>query len=70
MAVVVLTHPKMPSYTLLFQKKFKNTQRAKTVDDFSVNRRTRQSGSHPVAVGVLVDLTDPYGRVSVACEKV
>jgi hypothetical protein len=34
MAVVVLTHQKMPSYTLLLQKKFKNTQRAKAVYDF------------------------------------
>jgi hypothetical protein len=34
MAVVVLTHQKMPSHTLLLQKKFKNTQRAKAVYDF------------------------------------
>jgi hypothetical protein len=34
MAVLVLTHQKMPSHTLLLQKKFKNTQRAKAVYDF------------------------------------
>ena len=34
MAVVVLMHQKMPSHTLLLQKKFKNTQRAKAVYDF------------------------------------
>jgi hypothetical protein len=34
MAVVVLTHQQMPSHTLLLQKKFKNTQRAKAVYDF------------------------------------
>ena len=34
MAVVVLTHQKMPSHTLLLQKQFKNTQRPKAVYDF------------------------------------
>ena len=67
MAVVVLTHQKMPSHTLLLQKKFKNTQRAKAVYDF---QSTGVGDSHPVVVGVLVDLTDHYGRVSVACGKV
>ena len=34
MAVLVLTHQKIPSLTLPLQKKFKNTQRAKAVYDF------------------------------------
>jgi len=34
MAVVVLTHQKMTPHTLLLQKRFKNTQRAKAVYDF------------------------------------
>ena len=34
MAVLVLTHQKMTPHTLLLQKRFKNTQRAKAVYDF------------------------------------
>jgi hypothetical protein len=67
MAVLVLRHQKIPSHALLIQKKLKNTQRAKAVYDFL---STGVGDSHPVVVGVLVDLTDHYGRVSVACGKV
>jgi len=38
MAVVVLTHQKMPSHTLLLQKKFKNHQEQKPFQ-FLANRR-------------------------------
>ena len=70
MAVVVLTHQKMPSHTLLLQKKFKNTQRAKAVYDFQSTGVCDSLEVIPLPVSVLVDLTDHYERVSVACGKV
>jgi hypothetical protein len=67
MAVVVLTYQKMPSHTLLLQKKLKIHKEQKP---FTIVGQPGVGDSHPVAVGVLVDLTDLYRRVSVACEKV
>ena len=66
---MVLTHQKMPSHTLLLQKKFKITK-SKSLYNFQPTGAGDKSRTRPVSVGVLVDLTDRYARVSVACEKV
>ena len=69
MAVLVLTHQKMTPHTLLLQKRFKNTQRAKAVYDFQSTGVCDSLEVIPLPVSVLV-LTDHYGLVSVACGKV
>jgi hypothetical protein len=70
MAVLVLPHQKMTPHTLPLQKRFKNTQKPKAVYDFQSTGVCDSLEVIPLPVSVLVDLTDHYERVSVACGKV